>query len=145
MLAQISRKVIAVSIVMALTLMSSLHAISQTSVVKSDTLTQQQFLQGCAFYRHTFIDNIVDLLVDFGELCDSLKAHSVHPEGHEEFRDRFLQDVLQSEFQDLSKIVENAFPESIEKEKEARQVYKKWARRNTIQIFQFTFLLANNI
>ena len=122
-----------------------LAASLQPVIDSVDTLSQKQFIQGCALYRHHFIDNITKVLLEFGELCDSLKAVSAHPEAHDEFRDLFLQDVLASEFQDLGMLMARDFPDSFQDEKDARKTYRAWIDKNNIQLFQFNFLLANDI
>lgn len=139
-----ARKVVALLIFFVVSLLSAPRAVSQTPDVNADTLTQQQFIQGCASYRHHFIDNIIKSLIEFNLLCDSLKFDSPNPEGHDLFRERLMKRLLQCEYRDMDHLVDAALPSSIW-DKQTRTVYKEWGNKHYIQIFQFSFLLANGI
>jgi 2-polyprenyl-3-methyl-5-hydroxy-6-metoxy-1,4-benzoquinol methylase len=119
-------------------------ATAQTHIEPRDTLSQQQFIKGCAMYRQNFIDNIVNSLVEFNLLCDSLKSVSEHPEGHDLFRERLMDKLLECEYRDMNNMIDAAMPASIW-DKNVRKCYKEWGSKYYIQIFQFSFLLANKI
>ena len=86
-------KLIILSCSLVWALQGSLYADCQIPLPDGDTLTQQQFIKGCAAYRHHFIDNIINGLIEFNWLCDSLKLVSPHPEGHDLFRERLMQRI----------------------------------------------------
>lgn len=125
-------------------LQGTLLAGSQGPVYNGDTLTQQQFIKGCASYRHHFIDNIINGLIEFNLLCDSLKLVSPHPEGHDLFRERLLKRLLECEYRDMDHVIDAAMPTSIW-DKQIRNLYKDWGEQYYIPIFQFSFLISNGI
>lgn len=117
---------------------------SQVLLENLDTFTQQQLIKGCALYRNNFIHNIVEGLIDFNMLCDSLKSVSGHPEGHDLFRERVMNKCSQWDYQDMNSMIDAAIPTSIW-DKNVRGLYKDWGNRYFVQIVQFSFLLANSI
>ena len=137
-------KLIILSCSLVWALQGSLYADCQIPLPYGDTLTQQQFIKGCAAYRHHFIDNIINGLIEFNWLCDSLKLVSPHPEGHDLFRERLMQRLPQSEYRNMNQMIDVAMPTSIW-DKQVRNVYKDWGNKYYIQLFQFSFLLANGI
>ena len=139
------RKWLAPFSILGFLLILSTEAFPQSPVIAGDTLTAQQFIEGCTAYRNEFIDNLSGVLIEFNALCDSLQAESGQPDAYEIFRDRYMHDVLHCEIEDWSGMIKEAIPDSIQMEKEHIQVFQKWARQNYLRLFQLNFLVANRI
>jgi SAM-dependent methyltransferase len=120
-------------------------AYARPTISNGDTLSAQQFIEGCAAYRNEFIGDLEGVLIEFNALCDSLQSESDQPEAYEIFRKQYMHDFLRCEIQDWYEMIKDAIPDSLQLEKEHVQALQKWAMQNYLRLFQLNFLVSNRI
>lgn len=138
-------KVIILSCSLAWALQGSLHAVCQIPLLNGDTLTQQQFIQGCARYRQSVIEGIETSLSDFVSLVDALAATSSYPEVHYAIRDGIIQATLKEQREVSKGAIYQAIHRMAPKDSMALRLYEHWLNENSVPLMELQFLVANGI
>ncbi len=117
----------------------------QASLVSGDTLSQQQFLQGCARYRQNVIHDIESALSDFALLVDGLSKTSSNPAAHIALRDVIIQATLHEEHEGSKSSALQAIHKLAENDSMALRLYEYWLGENFFALNEFQFLVGNQI
>ena len=126
-------------------LLLPLPAFPQTSLVSGDTLSQQQFIQGCARYRQNVIHDIENALSDFALLADGLSETSSNPAAHIALRDAIIQATLHEEHEGSKSSALNAIRKLAENDSMALRLYEYWLGENYFALNELQFLVGNQI
>lgn len=120
-------------------------ALSQDPLVMGDTLTQQQFLQGCGRYRESVIHDIEGALAEFASLTEGLASISAHPEGHIALRDGIIQATLKEEHEVSKGAIYRAILSLSQSDSMALRLYEDWIEANSFALTEFQFLVSSQI
>ncbi len=120
-------------------------ALTQDIRSKGDTLTQQQFLQGCARYRESVIHDIEGALAEFASLTESLASISAHPETHLALRDGIIQATLKEEHEVSKGSIYRAIQSLAQNDSMAFRLYEDWIEDNSFALTEFQFLVSSQI
>lgn len=121
------------------------YAVSQIPEHYGDTLTQQQFIQGCARYRQHVIHEIESALSDFVILTEGLSQTSSNPEAHAALRDVIIQATLYEEHEGSKSSAFQAIRKLAEKDSMALRLYENWLGENYFALEELQFLVGNQI
>ena len=119
--------------------------LSRDLLVIGDTLTQQQFLQGCARYRESVIHDIESALAEFASLTESLASISAHPETHIALRDGIIQATLKEEHEVSKGSIYRAILSLSQSDSMALRLYEDWIEDNSFALTEFQFLVTSQI
>lgn len=126
-------------------LLFPLPAISQVSLLSGDTLSQHQFIQGCARYRQNVIHDIESALSDFALLADGLSETSSNPDAHITLRDAIIQATLHADHEGSKGSVVQAIHKLAQKDSMALRLYEHWLKENYFALNELQFLVSNQI
>jgi 2-polyprenyl-3-methyl-5-hydroxy-6-metoxy-1,4-benzoquinol methylase len=110
----------------------------------TDTLTQQQFIAGCAAYRETVIQDIDDVLQEFVSLSNGLAQTSLNPEAHYQLKEIVLKGTLLEEHEDKSS-KSKVFTKLGMNDFTSLGYYEHWFKENAYSLMELQFLVHNNI
>lgn len=125
--------------------MFPLPAFPQVSLVSVDTLSQQQFIQGCARYRQNVIHDIENALSDFALLADGLSETSSNPSAHIALRDAIIQATLHEDHEGSKGSAFRAIRKLAENDSMALRLYEYWLNENYFALNELQFLVGNHI
>lgn len=120
-------------------------AFPQDTFVSGDTLSQQQFIQGCARYRQNVIHDIESALSDFALLADGLAETSSNPAAHIALRDAIFQATLHAEHEGSKSSAFRAIQKLAENDSMALRLYEYWLGENYFALNELQFLVGNQI
>ena len=119
--------------------------ISAQIEIGNDSFSEKMLIRGCAAYRSSVIHGLIDVMVDFNRLVDSLKAVADHPDGHELFRERFMHGILNEPFYNVRELITDVYPFMKILDQSAYRTYKDWGHRNRFSLFEINVLSYNLI
>lgn len=140
-----SPKVIFRHWIFAMMLFCPVLAFPQAQELTGDTLSQIQFIQGCASYRQSIIHDIESALSDFTILADGLASTSSNPEVHIALRDGIIQATLKEEQEVSKSSIYNAIHKLAQKDSMALRLYESWLKENSLALTELQFLVAYGI
>lgn len=107
-----------------------------------ETLSQQQFITGCAQYRESIIHEIEIVLSSFVQLSNSLASLSPVPEAHIQFRDLIVKASLPENDEMSMGPVYKVLRDLFEEDSLALSVYKDWLEENRFILMELGFLVS---
>jgi SAM-dependent methyltransferase len=116
------------------------QSFSQETISVTDSLTPFGLISGCAAFRDEVIGEIVETLIDFNVLCDSLASISENPEAYDEFRASFLEAIIHLDEYSPWLLLQKTMPASIRYEKGNGKIIRNWIDDHLWQLAQFHFL-----
>lgn len=125
--------------------LSPLAVFAQSELVSGDTLSQQQFIQGCARYRQNVIHDIESALSDFVLLTEGLAETSSNPASHIALRDVIIQATLHEEHEVSKGSAFQAIRKLAENDSMAFRLYEYWLDENYFALNELQFLVGNQI
>ena len=118
---------------------------AQVQSERADKLTQQQFIQGCASYRQSVIDDIEAALSEFAYLTNGLASTSANPEVHIALRDGIIQATLREE-QEVSKgSISRAILKLSQNDSMALRLYQDWIDDHSMALTELQFLVSSKV
>lgn len=106
----------------------------------ADTLSQQQFITGCAKYRESVIHEIETALTSFVQLSDSLAITSAIPEAHIRFRNLIVKAILPENHEMSTEPIRKVVRELFNGDPYASVVYENWIDKNGFALEELGFL-----
>ncbi len=118
---------------------------SQTEAIPENTLSEQQFIAGCEFYRQSVLNDLEDILTEFVNLSNGLALNSEDPEAHYAFREMVLKGSLMDCHNKTTDAMYGAIRNIGLKDSMALRSYEQWLDDNLYSLMDLQFLISNGI